>query len=61
MLIPTKMVGKIRKENTVMKKLNIIANSMMMEMYMCTCGMCMMCCEQSSDVLSMQKVNPCTA
>lgn len=44
-----------------MKKRYTITNSMMMDMYMWTCSMCMTCCAYLSDVLSIQRVNPCAA
>jgi len=44
-----------------MKKLYTITNTMMKEMCMWTCGMCIICCAHLSDVLSIQGVTPCTA
>ncbi len=44
-----------------MKERNTITNTMMMEMCMWTCGMCIICCAHLSDVFSIQGVNPCTA
>ena len=44
-----------------MKERNTITNTMMMEMCMWICGMCITSCAHLSDVLSIQGVNPCTA
>ena len=44
-----------------MKERNTITNTMMMEMCMWICGMCIICCAHLSDVFSIQGVNPCTA
>ena len=44
-----------------MKKRTDITNTMMMEMCMQTCPMCMICCAYISDVLSIWDVNPCAA
>lgn len=44
-----------------MKKRNSITNTIMMEMCMWTCIMCMTCCAYLFDVLSIQRVNPCAA
>lgn len=44
-----------------MKKQNTITTTMMMEMCVCTCSMCMICCTYLSDVLSISRVNPCAA
>ena len=44
-----------------MKKRTNTTTTMMMEMCMWTCGMCMTCCAYLSDVLSISRVNPCAA
>lgn len=44
-----------------MKKQNTITTTMMMEMCMWACGMCMTYCAYLSDVLSISRVNPCAA
>ena len=44
-----------------MKKQNTITTTMMMEMCMWTCGMCMVFRAYLSDVLSVSRVNPCAA
>lgn len=44
-----------------MKKRTDITNTMMMEMCMWICSMCMTCCAYLSDVFSISRVNPCAA
>ncbi len=44
-----------------MKKRNTITTTMMMEMCMWTCSMCMAFCAYFSDVLSISRVNLCAA